>query len=1139
LFSNLKEVSAKEKISSFAMKKNTFAVVLLLLISFTACQKEEKQEAFFHLIEGDQIGLDCQNDLQIDTDLNILNYLYYFNGGGVAVADFNLDGLQDLYFTRNEQSNRLCLNKGNFQFEDVTSRAGVAGMEGWTTGVSIVDINADGLPDIYVSQVGEYLHLRGKNQLFIHQGLDETGTPTFTEQAQEYGLDLVGLSTQAAFFDYDLDGDLDMFQLNHSTHRNGTFGKRGEFRNQFHPLAGDKLLENRDGKFVDVTKEAGIFSSAIGYGLGVVVSDINLDGFPDIYVGNDFHENDYLYLNEGDGTFREVLYEQMMHSSRFSMGVEAADLNNDGFNEILSLDMLPYDPFILKSSQGEPTYSIFYFKLKFGYGHQYARNNLQLNNRNGTFSEIGQMAGVYATDWSWAPLLMDFDNDGLKDIFISNGIPKRVNDLDYINFSSDPDTRWKIGTNDLSESDLSLLEKMPEIKLPNQFFLNKGKLDFQKLQNGIENNQPSYSNGAAFADLDNDGDLDIIVNNIYDPPFIYDNSAGEKNNYLKFSFSSKGKNKQGIGAKVLVFKGSEILFQENFPVRGYQSSVSPQLHMGIGDTTVVDSILIIWPDNHFEKLSPSSFNSMHPLVQKEGLPIFDYAAFRKRFQSPVSVQELSEEKGILFKHNENDFIEFDREPLIPHMTSTEGPAMAIADMNGDGLQDLFLGNAKWEKATFFLQTPNGDFTPHPQLSLEQDSIMEDVDACFADIDNDGDQDLLVASGGNEFKPPAPPLLPRLYLNDGQGNFSRKKDAFDEIYLTASCIIPHDFDNDGWIDLFLGGRAVPWDYGATPRSYLLRNTGNGSFEDVTQGYSSALESPGMVKDACWKDIDQDGDTDLLLALEWGPIRIFLRDGQSFIDFPLPESNGWWNCILPLDFDQDGDIDFIAGNLGMNTKLKASEKEPVRILIQDFDDNGKKEQILLYFKDGQEILLPEYMDITSALPSLKKEFLLASDFAKTPYDQMLASEKVREAKELVATVLENSYFENVGSKGEIKFKRHKLPNELQRAPIKTGLVHDFNQDGKPDFLLGGNFYENTIQLGRYDADYGSLIINEDGKFKEQNIYPLQVKGQIRNIQAIQIGRDSCYIFAPNDDFFKVLNIQFNNEIQSSGLYGNLYH
>ncbi|MDX2247721.1 MAG: VCBS repeat-containing protein [Bacteroidia bacterium] len=1100
-------------------------ILLILLFPFFSCRKPAvESSALFELWGPEKTGITFSNDLKLTLDLNIFNYMYFFNGGGVGAGDFNNDGNIDLFFTASLLPNRLYLNEGELKFRDVTDQAGIFKDGGWSNGVSVVDINHDGKLDIYVAQVGDLEKIQGKNQLFICREIDAEGIPHYEEKAAEYGLDFKGFSTQATFFDYDGDGDLDMFLLNHSLHANGTFGPRASFIGQIHPISGDKLFRNDGQKFTDVTAESGIQSTVIGYGLGVTTSDVNLDGFPDIYVGNDFHENDYLYINQGDGTFREELTHRMNHTSRFSMGVDIADLNNDAWPEVISLDMLPSDPEILKKSEGEDAYKIFHFKLDYGYNHQYARNNLQLNNGNGTFSEIGLYADVFATDWSWASLLVDFDNDGRKDLFVSNGIPKRMNDTDYINFIANDDIQWRIRSKNMMAGDLAVVDNMPEIKLPNEFLRNEGDMKFSSLGKFVKNNQPTYSNGAVYADLDNDGDLDFVVNNINDPAYVYENlhSSPEKPDYLKLTLQGDEKNPDAIGAKVLVYQGAEKILYENFPVRGFQSSMAVPLLIGLGSIEKVDSLLLIWPDNSYQKLAAQAGTQTH--VYAKNLPQYEYRKLRENPSEILPVEDITAISELELVHKENPFLEFDREPLLPHMNSTEGPALAVGDVNKDGLEDLYLGSSKRQPSRLMIQQAGGKFVESLQPDLLADSMYEDIDAIFADVNGDSWPDLLVASGGNEYYNEDSLLLPRLYLGDSAGKLRRKADAFDRIYTTASCITVEDFTQDKNPDVFIGGRVVPWKYGEIPTSHFLVNDGTGKFTDQTEELAPGLSKVGMVTSAEWFDLDKDGDKDLLITLEWDGILCYVNQNGRFEQKILTDKKGWWNFVLPGDLDNDGDIDLIAGNLGLNSRLKASEAEPVRMYFQDFDDNGTKEQLLTTYLQGREIPFANMAELTKQMPPLKKKYLYAADFAKDEFKQMFDPQKIRES-----TLWEASYFSSsvLINRGDGTFETTPLPWQSQLTPYRAAVFVEANGDNLPDILLGGNFYENNIQLGRYDADFGTILINRgNGKFEVSALNNLKLGGQVRKIRKIFISGKESFVLARNNDTLKV--IQFKNEL-----------
>lgn len=1096
-------------------------MIFLAALAFACGGKEEPVEYDFELLTADRTGIDFSNTLKPTKDFNIFYYMYFYNGGGVGAGDLNNDGLVDLCFTGNQESNRIYLNRSGLKFEDVTAKANFSADKGWSNGVSVVDINQDGLLDIYISQVGDFENMKGHNLLFECQRITPEGIPVYEERSKEYGLDLVVFGTQALFFDYDLDGDLDMFQLNHSVHQNGTFGRRDLFKDTVHPLAGDKLFRNENGKFVEITKEASIHSSALGYGLGLGVGDINFDGYPDMYIGNDFHENDYLYINQKNGRFSDQTDSALMHTSQFSMGVDIGDLNNDALPEIVSLDMLPSDYEILKKSEGEDSYSIFKYKIRQGYNYQFARNNLQFNNGNGTFSEIGAFAGMHATDWSWAALFMDFDNDGLKDLFISNGIPKRMNDTDYIKFVSDDVVQEKIRNKNFDENDPGLADKLPEIKLPNKFFRNKGALSFDDLAPNIKNDKISYSNGAVYADLDNDGDLDIVTNNINEKAFVYENlnSKKLKHDFLRLYLKGKGGNLNAIGAKCLVFKKDNVLSYEKFPVRGFQSSMEVPLNIGLGEKAEIDSMVVIWPDNRYQVLKTRELTDSLSITYREGLPLFDYAAFKQSKASKAfAFEDISGKLGLDFRHEENNFIEFDRNSLIPFEVTAEGPAIAIADINHDGLEDIYVGSSKMLRSRLFVQNAAGRFTELQQPAFISDSTYEEVDAEWADVNKDGHPDLLVATGGNEFSNNSPYQRPRIYLNDGKGNLRAKEDAFANIFLTASCIVPFDFTGDGHVDLFIGGRAVPLNYGEKPRSYLLQNDGTGKFSDVTARYAPELEAIGYVRSARLADMNKDGKQDIVLALEWDGICVLQRSGNLFEKKVLTDRKGWWNFAMPYDFDGDGDVDVLAGNLGLNSRLKASDKEPVKLYINDFDGNGRTEPILTTYVNGKEALFPTKLEMEKQMPVIRKKYIYAAEFAKASLADIVGADKLEKSQTLTADYLQNAILVNDG-KGNFTVKA--LPGRAQWAPFYDAQIIDANGDRLPDVLLMGNFYDCNIQMGRYDADYGTILINHgNADFQSEPLNGLQVRGQVKRLKPIKLKSGAAIVVARNDNKLMVI-------------------
>ncbi len=1100
-------------------------IIILIGINLTlliSCNNEQNKSAF-KLLTADQTGLDFENTLTQSTEFSVFDYMYFYNGGGLAAADFNNDGLVDLYFTANMGKNKLFLNRGDLKFEDVTDQAALGTSSDWSTGASVVDINNDGLLDIYVSQVGDHKILKATNQLFICKGIKE-GIPFYADEAIKYDLDLVGFSTQATFIDFDRDGDLDMFQLNHSVHENGTYGKREEFENKTNEVAGDRLFRNDDGKFIDITKAAGIQSSALGYGLGIATGDLNNDGYVDIYIGNDFHENDYLYLNQQNGTFKEVLTEQINHTGRFSMGVDVADFNNDGFSDIISLDMLPYDPVILKSSLGEDPYDVYKFKKRFGYNDQFARNNLQLNNGNGTFSEIGLLAGIYASDWSWASVFADFNNDGKKDLFISNGIPRRMNDIDYTNYMAEnKDQRMKTQMGYTDSADLEIIDKMPRIKIPNKFFLNSGTLQFTDMAEAIENNLPTYSNGSVLVDLDNDGDLDVVVNNIEDKPFIYENlliqkgeAANDTANSITLHLKGSPANRNAIGSRLLVFTNSGIISNEFYAVKGFQSSMLSNFHTGVGNAQQIDSVILIWPDGGVQPLKSPAFNTIDTISWKANLPKYDYSKLFASTNAEFVVTEIADSFGLTFTHAENDFVEFNRERLMPHMVSAEGPALAVGDINNDGLEDVFIGGAKRIKNTIFMQRSNGQFERVSSTLLANDSIFEDVDASLVDLDNDGYLDLLVASGGNEYSGESEYLSQRIYWNNGAGEFTEKL-YLEGVSITASRVLASDFNGDALPDVFVGARAVPKNYGVSPKSHLLINKGNRKFVNVTDEKLPNKGLLGMVVDAVSADVSGDEANDIIIAVEWENIQLLENDNGNFSLKNVGDNAGLWKALSLQDVDGDGDLDVIAGNNGLNSKLKASQTQPINMYINDFDDNGSKEQIITYYLSNQEVAFATHAELMKQMPALRKKYQMATDFANAEFEELFDKGKLAKAKKLTVNNLANCWFEQT-EKGV--FTKHQLPTKLQFSTLHA--VAPLN-DAKT-FITGGNFFENNIEMGKYDADYGNIVsFTDNGQVSVKRTKGLNLSGQVKSIKPIKIKGSTYYLVAINNEPLKLLSIE----------------
>ncbi|MET0635604.1 MAG: VCBS repeat-containing protein [Chitinophagaceae bacterium] len=1104
--------------------KQILIPALLLVILMASCHsKKETPGPMFEALDSKRTGLVFSNNLSYNQQFNLFKYIYFYNGSGVGAGDFNNDGLTDLFFGSNQSSNRLFLNTGGLKFRDVTPGAGIVDDGGWTTGISVVDINNDGLLDLYVCRVGQYEVLHSSNQLLVNQGLDKKGVPVFKEMAKEYGLDFSGFSTHAAFLDYDLDGDLDMLLLNHSVHENGTFKPRGNFLGTYHPLSGDRFYRNDNGRYTDVTKETTINSSAISYGLGIAVSDIDLDGYPDVYIGNDFHENDYLYINQRNGTFRDEGEQRLQHTSQYSMGVDVADINNDAYPEIISMDMLPEDPYILKRSLGEDAFDIFNYKISSGYSHQYTRNNLQYNRRDGQFSEIGLYSGVAATDWSWAPLWFDFDNDGYKDLFISNGIPKRMNDIDYINFVSNSEIQQRIQGNNMGEKDLALINKFPEIKLPNKFYRNNKDLSFTDEGALVTGQEPSFSNGAVYADLDNDGDLDAVVNNIDAPAVVYENKHQKDpaRSSIRISLHGQPGNVNALGAKILVYQEGQVRTYDKSPVKGFMSSMEVPLLVAF-NRSKTDSIVLIWPDNSCELLGTRNDSTLVSIKYRTGLPAFDYQHLRTRLADSINTAvDITALTGLNFLHRENHFVEFDREPLIPHMMSTEGPAIAVGDINNDKLDDIYIGSARDGKSGIYLQDATGKFVKTNQPAIDRDSSYENTDAIWVDVNKDGFKDLVVASGGNEFFGIDYHNMSRVYLNDGRAGFTAVSKAFGNVFMTASCIVANDFNNDGFPDIFIGARAVPYAFGKRPPCFLFQNDGTGKFKDVTNQYMPELKDLGFVTYATWADLDKNGKQDLLVSLDWGGLYAFVEKDGRFSKQAISEKNGWWNFIYPYDLDNDGDLDLVAGNLGLNSRLRASADEPVRMYYNDFDGNGKSEQVMTYYLQGREIPFANKSELERQIPALKKKFLYAEDFAKASLKELFGAEKLKNAEVLTADYFSNSILINQGNG---KFEVRAMPVEAQFSPYRDAAIVNANNDALPDVLLFGNYYDNNIQMGRYDADAGTILVNKGGgNFEAHTMNGLAISGQTRHIRKITINNQEAFVLARNDDSTRV--IRFN--------------
>ncbi len=1091
---------------------NKYLVCFILSIGFLACKSGDDVQ-LFEKLPASKTHIDFTNQITETPEFNILDYLYFYNGGGVSSGDINNDGLVDLFFTSNQGKNKLYLNKGNMEFEDISVKAGIEGFSDWKTGVTMADVNGDGLLDIYVCAVSNFKGMEGSNELYINNGDN-----TFSEKASEYGLDFTGFSTQAAFFDYDKDGDLDCYLLNHAVHNTRSYD-RVNTRMLKDNEAGDYLYRNDGGKYTDISAESGIYQAAMGYGLGISVADLNNDGWLDIYVSNDFHEDDYYYINQQDGTYKEGIKEHFKHLSRFSMGSDIADINNDGYQDVMTLDMYPEDEKVEKSSVGEDPLDIYMYKLQFGYFNQYSRNCLQLNMGGQKFSDIAASSGVAATDWSWSTLMADYDGDGLKDIFVSNGILKRPNDLDYLKFVIGDSLHYGLPTS--HKLDQEAIDLMPSGKVHNYLFQGSKDLRFKDKSMTWGFEEDGISNGSSYADLDNDGDLDLISNNLNEPAGIYENHSREllKNNFVKVKFKGEGMNTFGIGAKVILKTKDGQQMQQMMPTRGFMSSVEPTLLFGIGQLAQVDSLIVIWENEKMQILKNPKINELLTLDQKNAqMLVKDFQFF---IQPKPMFEEVTAAAGIPYLHQENTYFDFNRELLIPFKVSMEGPKMAVGDVNGDGLEDFYVGGAKYQAGQLYLQKTNG-FAFSPQTSFKTDSLFEDVDALFFDADGDKDLDLYVVSGGNEFYDQMPEQFDRLYKNDGKGNFTRDLKALPPMFDNKSVVRPCDFDRDGDIDLFVGGRVVGYHYGYSPKSYLLANNGRGQFTDRTTAIAPDLREAGMLTEAIWADIDRDGDQDLTVVGDWMPIKMFENQQGKFtlIDNGLEELTGFWNGLTAGDFDQDGDVDFVVGNLGTNTKLRKQLDGKLRMLIKDVDKNETEEHIIGYNRGDDWYPINSKDEIGKQIPSIiSKKFTKYKDFAGNTIEDLFGDNELKGATERMVNTFESIYLEN---KGKGKFERRDLPALAQVSKVMVLRTEDVDKDGHLDVILGGNFNGASMYQARYDAFFG-LILKGDGKGGFKALVPTDTgflqEGDVRDIKIVHTPKGPLYFVTRNSDHLQV--------------------
>jgi len=1075
------------------------------LVFLTACGRHPgkngplspNQDALFQLLPPDSTHIDFNNTVTEGLNTNVLLYEYFYNGGGVAIGDVNGDGLQDIYFSGNMTDNKLYLNKGHLQFEDITSIAGVAGRPGpWKTGVTIADVNGDGKPDIFLCYSGKLPGYKRIKQLFINEGNDANGIPHFSDQAAQYGLADSSFTTQAYFFDYDRDGDLDLLLLNHNPNSLPVLNEvsTASILNTPNPLCGIRLFRNDKGHFHDVTETTGLSSSSLTYGLGAGIADIDGDGWPDIYISNDYTVPDYYYVNNHNGTFTDKLQDCLGHISQFSMGNNVADINNDALPDIFTLDMLPEDNHRQKLLFAPDNYEKFDLNIRSGFYYQYMRNMLQLNNGNGTFSEIGQLAGVSNTDWSWAPLWADYDNDGWKDLFVTNGYLRDYTNMDFIKFM-EAYTREKGRLR--REDVLEIISHMPASNVTSYLFRNNGDLTFTNMGAEWGIVEPSNSNGAAWVDLDNDGDLDLVVNNVNQPAFIYENRARQqlKNHYLAIRLEGSGLNTQGIGARLTLYSRNKKQYLEQMPSQGYQSSVSPILHFGLGQDPRIDSLRIVWPDGRQQLLKKAQSDTLLVLLQKEAesqynpatAPVPLFTAIR----SPVDYSPP--------RTATNDF---KRQPLLVNSLSFSGPCMTSGDVNGDGVTDIYVGGGDGQAGALYLGQKNGGFVKKEVPALDADKMQTDADAVFLDADHDGKMDLYIASGGYHHYAPEDSLLQdRLYLGDGKGNFVRCRDALPAMHVSKGCVRVADVNGDGFPDLFVGGRSIPGRYPETPRSYLLINDGKGHFTDRTGSLAPELQQIGMVTDAAWADLNGDGQKDLIIAGEWMPLTVFICDKGKLTNrtgdyFDRPYS-GWWNRLLVRDLDGDGRPDIIAGNLGLNSQCKADERHPAGLFYKDFDGNGTIDPILCFYIGDTSYPFMTRDELLQQIGNMNKRFPDYKSYADAKLDHIFPGPERSGASELRANCLETAYFTS-GPDG--RFHRKNLPVPVQFSPVYTITVLDYNKDGKEDLLLCGNISHARLRFGKYDANYG-ILLRGDGKgnfeYIDQQRSGFRLKGDVRSV------------------------------------------
>ncbi len=1076
-------------------------LISFIIVALLSCTNKMSNGELFEMVDSKITNVTFQNKLKPSNELNILDYLYYYNGAGVAVGDINNDDLVDVFFTSNQGKNKLYLNKGNFVFEDITNKAGVEGNSDWNTGTVMADVNADGLLDIYVCAVTGINGLKGVNELYINNG-DET----FTEQAEKYGLDYENYSTTAAFFDYDNDGDLDMYLLNCAVHTQNSFGKAAIRYNRNYK-SGDKLLRNDGGIFTDVSEEAGIFGGANGYGLGIATQDFNNDGFVDIYVSNDFHEDDYYYLNNGDGTYTEQLKKYFGKTSRFSMGSDVTDLNHDGFADILTLDMALEDETILKASMGDEATNILNMKTqRFGYHYQYARNMLQIN--NGTnFSEIALFSGISATDWSWSALFSDFNQDGEQDIFISNGIPKRPNDLDYIKFISNDQIIESLNNSNLVDNEA--LNAMPTGAVANYIFEGKKNLTFKDQTGHWITNDTLISTGSAYADFDNDGDIDIVTNNSNAQVSFYRNNIDSTANYLKIKFNYKKGNKYGIGTKVISYHKGVKQYKQLFTSKGFQSSSEAIIHFGYGTTKMVDSISIIWPDNTIQTVENVRTNQTLTIAPLNKRFAVDYSLLFPK--TKTWLKKIDSIKGLHFEHKENNYTDVNRHKLIPYQISDRGPATVVGDLNNDGEDDIFFGSSRNQPSQILIQTNDG-FTKKTNINFKDNKLSEDVSACIGDFNKDGKNDLFVASGGGEFMGKAKPLLDRLYTNNGDLNFTISQ--LPNYFEHASVVKPFDADNDGDLDIFVGNHADARNFGKLPKSYILIN-------EKDNFRLKKVDNLGMVTDAIVTDFNSDGQPDLIVVGEWMQPAFLQNNNGDFENVTvLTENlNGLWQSIAAFDIDNDGDDDYILGNFGLNTKFKASKKYPMKMYVGDLDNNNSIETIVAIEKNGNYYTIQGLDELAGQLNYLKKKYTTYNRFAGQTVENIFGREILESTELLTVTTLASGYLKN--SNGNFTFQPFSDVS-LQFAPITEILKYDFNADGNDEILLAGNYFGVTPYHGKFDSFAGAIIQNTGEIISADKVGVDFSQKAVKGLNIINFAGNNYLLVTINNDKIELYDI-----------------